>query len=48
VIASISAALRTNAWSATKFAHRDDQGILEQAALFEVIYQGGDQVVEQG
>ena len=47
MIATVGAVLRSHHRRATKLAHRDDQHIIEQAALVEIANQGSQQMIEQ-
>ena len=33
-------------WGSSKFGGPDDQGVLEQAALFEILEQCGDRLID--
>src|SRR5688500_10649358 len=46
MIASIGALLRSEFWGSAELTHGDDQSVIEQSMIFQVAYQGDDQMIK--
>ena len=47
MVAAVHAILSSHIWRAAKFAHRDDQRVVEKSTLFEIADQCRQDVVEE-